>query len=102
MRELLKGGIIVSGNGTAKQDVLIEDEKIIEVGNSIHDDFSARRFQLPRQDAQKSGFTGSVRTDYAVAVTFRKLDVYVFKKRLFTQTQGNIRCAYHNAETSPV
>jgi len=35
MRELLKGGIIVSGNGTVRQDVLIEDEKILEVGNSI-------------------------------------------------------------------
>lgn len=35
MKILLKGGTVVSGEGTAVQDILIEDEKIVKVGQSF-------------------------------------------------------------------
>lgn len=35
MKRLLKGGVVVTGNGTAKQDVLIEDGIIREVGPDL-------------------------------------------------------------------
>ena len=38
MKILLKGGTLVSGEETALKDVLIEDEKIIEVGQSLSEE----------------------------------------------------------------
>lgn len=37
MRYLLKGGTVVSGRGTRRADVLVEDEKILQVGRSLRD-----------------------------------------------------------------
>ncbi len=36
MKKLLKGGLVVSGKGTKKADVLIENEKIIQVARNIN------------------------------------------------------------------
>ena len=35
MKRLFKGGTVVSGDGTRKQDILIQGEKILEVGENL-------------------------------------------------------------------
>ena len=37
MKQLLRGGTVVSGEGQRVQDILIEDGKILEVGENLQD-----------------------------------------------------------------
>jgi hypothetical protein len=43
-------------------------------------------FQLTGKNFQKGGLAGTVGTDKTVAVAFRKFDVHIFKKRLFSNS----------------
>ena len=38
MRTLFKGGTVVSGTGTKRADLLVEDEKIVEAGKNLKTD----------------------------------------------------------------
>ena len=37
MKQLLRGGTVVSGEGQRVQDILIEDGKILEVGENLQE-----------------------------------------------------------------
>ena len=63
-------------------------------------DAPGRGVQLPGKDLQERGLSGSVRADQAVAVPLGKLDVDIFKKRLFPDAVGNVVGSDHSS--SPV
>ena len=59
------------------------------------DDFAAGGFQFAGQNLQERGLARAVGADQAVAVSFCKFDIDIFKQGFLAQTQSYVVCTYH-------
>ena len=72
--------------------VLLQEGEALSGGDG---DVPVGGVQLSGQDLQEGGFSGPVGADQPVAVPFRKLNVYIFKQRLFADAECNAVCTDH-------
>ena len=61
----------------------------------VDDHFPLAGFQLPGEDPQEGGFPRPVGADDAIAVSFGKFQVHIFKKVLSIKIDADIRYMNH-------